>query len=186
MLVNLLTHVDEVLPCHRIIDHSHTASLLVALRGEEGGLLGQVVDLFAGVGEHVAECTLRVVKRVHGRAQLVLVAAPLRHILASEQLLLTLVQVDALGVVPRQRLFTKPVGLLVALRFLAEIFEPCGQVLIDKLSRADGVISIANDQVRQPAVKLDSLWDFSQLHQLRKVIDFSTNCEVVVSKLVGP
>lgn len=76
-------------------------------------------------------------------------------------------------------------GLLVTLRLLAQIFEPGSQVLIDELSRADGVISVANDQVGQAAVKLDSLWDLSQLHQLRKVIDLCTYREVVVSKLMS-
>ena len=39
VLVDLLSHVDEVLSCHRVVDHRDTACLLVALSSEEGGLL---------------------------------------------------------------------------------------------------------------------------------------------------
>ena len=38
MLVDLLTHVEEVLPRHRVIYHSHPARLFVTLSLEEGRL----------------------------------------------------------------------------------------------------------------------------------------------------
>ena len=57
-------------------------------------------------------------------------------------------------------------------------------MVIDKFSRSYSVISIANDQVRHPSVKLDGLWYLSQLHQLRKVIDLGPNSEVIISQLM--
>lgn len=42
------------------------------------------------------------------------------------------------------------------------------------------MITMPNDQVRKPAIELVSLWDFSELHELREVIDFSTNGKIVI------
>lgn len=61
VLVDLLSHVDEVLSCHRVVDHRDTACLLVALSSEEGGLLTQVVHLLCGIWQHVREGSLSVV-----------------------------------------------------------------------------------------------------------------------------
>ena len=52
-------------------------------------------------------------------------------------------------------------GLFVAFGLLTQIFEPSGKVLVDKLARTDGVIAIANNQVRQSSVELDGLWNLS-------------------------
>ena len=124
VLVHLLAHVDEVLPRHRVINHRHTARFFVALRGEKCTLLAQIVYLLASVRKHVLEGTLGIVQRVHGRSQLVRGAAPLCDILAPKKSLFALVEVNALCVVAGKGFLAQPVGLFVALRLLAQIFEP--------------------------------------------------------------
>ena len=96
VLMDLLSHVNEVLSRHRVVDHRDTTRLLVALRREEGGLFAQVVNLLGGIRQHVREGSLSIVERIHGCTELVRRAAPLSDILATEQLLLTLVQVGLL------------------------------------------------------------------------------------------
>ena len=58
--------------------------------------------------------------------------------------------------------------------------------MVDELARANSMISIANDQVGQSAIKLDCLGYLSELHELRKVCNLRTNRKVVISKLVRP
>ena len=65
MLVDLLAHVNKVLSGHRVVDHSDTTRLLIALSGEESRLFAEVVDLLGRVRQHVAESTLSVVHAVH-------------------------------------------------------------------------------------------------------------------------
>jgi hypothetical protein len=65
---------------------------------------------------------------------------------------------------------------------LAQIFEPGSQVLVNELSRANRVVTLSNDQVRKSTVKLVGLRDLCQLHQLCKVIDLSSNGEIVISQ----
>ena len=52
-------------------------------------------------------------------------------------------------------------GLFVAFGLLTQIFEPGGKVLVDKLTRADGVIAIANNQVGQSSIEFDGLRNLS-------------------------
>jgi len=46
------------------------------------------------------------------------------------------------------------------------------------------VIALSDYQVRKSSVKLVGLRDLCQLHQLSKVIDFSSNGEIVISQSV--
>lgn len=45
VLMDLLAHVDEVLPCHSVVDHRCAARLFEALSREESGLFTQIVHL---------------------------------------------------------------------------------------------------------------------------------------------
>lgn len=62
LLVHLLTHVDEVLSGHRVVNHGDTTCLFVALGREECTFLTQVVDLLARIRQHEAKGSLSVVK----------------------------------------------------------------------------------------------------------------------------
>ena len=47
------------------------------------------------------------------------------------------------------------------------------------------MVALSDYQVRKSAVKLVGLRDLCQLHQLSKVIDFSSNGEIVISQSVS-
>lgn len=126
MLVDLFAHVDEVLSGHRVVDHSDTTCLLIALSGEESRLFTEVIDLLGRVRQHVAESTLSIVHTVHCCSQLVLRTTPLIDILPTEESLLSLIEIKALGIVASEGLITEPLALFVGFRLLAQIFEPSG------------------------------------------------------------
>lgn len=119
VLVHLLTHIDEVLSRHRVVDHGDAARLFVALRREEGALLAQVVDLFTRIGQHVAKSSFGIIERIHGGSQLIGGAAPLCHVFSSKKPFFTLIQIDALGIVAGKGLLTQPVSFLIALGLLS-------------------------------------------------------------------
>ena len=185
VLVNLLAHVDEMLPGHRVVDHGRATSLFEALRGEESRLLTEIVHLLRGIGQHVAEGRLCIIQGVHSGAHLVGRAPPLRHVLPLEQPLLALVEVDTLRVVAGQGLSAEPVSFLVRFRLLAHVFEPGCQLLVHELPGADRMVPVPDDQVRKPAVEFVRLRDLRELHELAEVIDLGTDREVVIGELVG-
>ena len=106
MLVHLLAHVDEVFSRHRVVNHCCAARLFIALRSEEGTLLAEVVDLLAGVREHVLEGPLGIVQCVHGRSKLIRGAAPFCDVLSPEKPFFALVEVNALRIEASKRFFT--------------------------------------------------------------------------------
>lgn len=88
--VGLLTHVDEVLTSHSVVQHSASLDLLVDLSGEECSFLFKVVDLSSRVGKHVGEGTLSILERVHGFIYLIRLDTPLLDVLSLEEPLLVL------------------------------------------------------------------------------------------------
>lgn len=145
VLVNLLSHVQEVLSRHRVVDHRHAARLLVALTREEGGFLTKVIYLLGRVGKHVVERSFSIAECVHGGSKLIGRTAPLGDIFAPKQFLLALIQVDALLRITCQRLLSQPVSLLIRLGLLSQIFEPGGEILVHELTRSNGMIAMAHN-----------------------------------------